>query len=219
MQWSHSGSFHSGAAAKVFEYIDRRPNYTADAPRFAIADPDPMVDKGRHGWVLRDHPDSTSKIPLSRGRMTSKSGSHNCIEGAVEASIRDRSLLSQARVPVMPVIVSLQNVFFAYPSRSEVEVLRNFNLEARPGQVVALVGSSGSGKSTVFHLLEHFYEPTSGSVLLNGIDVRAIDHASLHRQVPLPAAICVTKFTCVAVEVCSNCTMVIRLLWSGKNRP
>lgn len=56
---------------------------------------------------------------------------------------------------------------FSYPSRPDQIVLRDFNLTLKPGQTVALVGASGSGKSTVAALLERFYEPNSGAITLD----------------------------------------------------
>lgn len=62
-------------------------------------------------------------------------------------------------------LVEMKNVDFAYPSRPEVLVLRNFSLSVPAGKTLALVGSSGSGKSTVVSLIERFYDPTSGKSL------------------------------------------------------
>ncbi len=53
----------------------------------------------------------------------------------------------------------------------------------QPGETVALVGPSGGGKSSVVSLVEHFYEPTSGEVLLDGIPIRQYNHSFLHRTV------------------------------------
>lgn len=68
--------------------------------------------------------------------------------------------------------VELQSVRFNYPGRSEHKVLRGVSLTAEPGQFVALVGASGSGKSTVMQLLERFYDPTAGSVLVDGVELK-----------------------------------------------
>ncbi|USP78805.1 ABC multidrug transporter mdr1 [Curvularia clavata] len=65
--------------------------------------------------------------------------------------------------------VELQDVRFTYPGRPDHRVLRGVSLAAEPGQFVALVGASGSGKSTVMQLLERFYDPTSGAVLVDDV--------------------------------------------------
>lgn len=59
-------------------------------------------------------------------------------------------------------LVELKNVTFSYPSRPDVKILNNFSLSVPAGKTIALVGSSGSGKSTVVSLIERFYDPTSG---------------------------------------------------------
>ena len=77
--------------------------------------------------------------------------------------------------------VELRDVHFCYPARPEKVVLNGLALRAEPGEFIALVGGSGSGKSTVFHLLQHFYEPQMGVVALDGVDVSLVSHAWLHR--------------------------------------
>lgn len=59
--------------------------------------------------------------------------------------------------------VELKNVDFSYPARPEAQILHNLNLTVPAAKTIALVGSSGSGKSTVVSLIERFYEPTSGN--------------------------------------------------------
>jgi ATP-binding cassette subfamily B protein len=71
--------------------------------------------------------------------------------------------------------IEFRNVSFAYKKGEH--VLENFNLEVRSGQTIALVGATGSGKSTIVSLLSRFYEPTSGSILIDGSDYR---ERSLH---------------------------------------
>ncbi|KAL0480917.1 ATP-binding cassette, subfamily B (MDR/TAP), member ABCB1 [Acrasis kona] len=77
--------------------------------------------------------------------------------------------------------ISFQNVTFRYPARPNVAVLKNFNLEIAAGTSVALVGQSGSGKSTIVGLVEKWYEPESGVVTVDGVDIRDIDSLWLHR--------------------------------------
>ena len=71
--------------------------------------------------------------------------------------------------------VSMSAVQFAYPGRPDLPALKGFSLTVRPGETVALVGPSGAGKSTVFRLLLRFYDPQSGVVSVDGVDVRAAD--------------------------------------------
>ena len=61
--------------------------------------------------------------------------------------------------------MTLNEVVFSYPSRPNVPVLRGLSLEVKKGQTLALVGSSGCGKSTVVQLLERFYDPLAGTVV------------------------------------------------------
>lgn len=79
--------------------------------------------------------------------------------------------------------ICFDNVSFAYPTRAEREVLRNMQLRISAGSVVALCGESGAGKSTVALLLERFYEPRTGRILLDGCDVRSIDAAWLRGRI------------------------------------
>ncbi|MDX1382470.1 MAG: ABC transporter transmembrane domain-containing protein [Thermoanaerobaculia bacterium] len=76
-----------------------------------------------------------------------------------------------------------EKVCFAYPSRPEIMVLRDFDLEADPGEVVALVGPSGAGKSTVANLIPRFYDPLSGRITLDGHDLREYAPRSLRERI------------------------------------
>ncbi|KAF5799939.1 putative Type I protein exporter [Helianthus annuus] len=68
--------------------------------------------------------------------------------------------------------IELKNVDFCYPTRPEVLVLSNFSLKVTGGQTVAVVGVSGSGKSTIISLIERFYDPVAGQVMLDGRDLK-----------------------------------------------
>ncbi|XP_029770316.1 LOW QUALITY PROTEIN: uncharacterized protein LOC112125684, partial [Terrapene carolina triunguis] len=81
--------------------------------------------------------------------------------------------------------VSFHNVSFSYPSRPDRQVLKDVSFELRPREVTALVGLNGSGKSTCVGLLERFYEPQAGEILLDGAPLREYEHRYLHRQVAL----------------------------------
>ncbi|XP_064330191.1 antigen peptide transporter 2 [Phalacrocorax carbo] len=81
--------------------------------------------------------------------------------------------------------VSFQRVSFAYPMHPKHLVLQDVSFELRPGEVTALAGLNGSGKSTCAGLLERFYEPGAGEVLLDGVPLRDYEYHYLHRQVVL----------------------------------
>jgi len=78
--------------------------------------------------------------------------------------------------------VKFENVSFGYDS-GEGLVLKNFNLEVQPGEVVALLGATGSGKSTVINLIPRFYDPSSGRVTVDGYDIRDVTLESLRKQI------------------------------------
>ncbi|XP_013162582.1 PREDICTED: ATP-binding cassette sub-family B member 8, mitochondrial-like [Papilio xuthus] len=71
--------------------------------------------------------------------------------------------------------IEFKDVAFAYPTRPEAVVLKNFNLKIPAGKTVAIVGTSGNGKSTIAALLERFYDVNEGSVTIDGVDVREMD--------------------------------------------
>ena len=81
--------------------------------------------------------------------------------------------------------VLFSDVTFTYPSRPDDPALSDFSLDVAPGETVALVGPSGAGKSTVFQLILRFYDPQSGDVTLDGIDLRDADVAALRSRAAL----------------------------------
>ncbi|KAF9930602.1 Multidrug resistance protein 1 [Linnemannia zychae] len=68
--------------------------------------------------------------------------------------------------------IVVTDVDFHYPSRPDIPILKKMNIEVKPGQTVALVGHSGSGKSTIVGLVERFYDPISGSITLDGVELK-----------------------------------------------
>jgi len=84
-------------------------------------------------------------------------------------------------LPTVSGKVEYRNVSFAYNNGNL--VLKNLNLVANPGETIALVGSSGGGKSTLLNLLPRFYDPQAGSILIDDLDIRQVKLQSLRQQI------------------------------------
>ena len=81
--------------------------------------------------------------------------------------------------------LAFRNVSFAYPGREHDAVLRDVSFRVAPGEVVAIVGPSGAGKSTLFQLALRFYDPASGAVTLDEVDISRLDPAGLRAEIAL----------------------------------
>lgn len=81
--------------------------------------------------------------------------------------------------------IQFKNVSFSYPSRPDVLIFDKLCLNIPSGKILALVGGSGSGKSTIISLIERFYEPHSGEILLDGQDIRNLHLKWLRQQIGL----------------------------------
>jgi ATP-binding cassette subfamily B protein len=79
--------------------------------------------------------------------------------------------------------IEFRNVHFSYPARPEFEVLKKISFSIKPGQIVALVGSSGGGKSTIAHLIPRFYEPSQGEIFLDSVALNQLRPSWLRTQI------------------------------------
>ncbi|KAH7855870.1 hypothetical protein Vadar_029896 [Vaccinium darrowii] len=81
--------------------------------------------------------------------------------------------------------IELHHISFKYPTRPDVQIFRDLNLKFQSGKTVALVGESGSGKSTVIALLQRFYDPESGQITLDGVEIQRLQLKWLRQQMSL----------------------------------
>eukprot|EP00494_Astrolonche_serrata_P032772 UN33041 len=81
--------------------------------------------------------------------------------------------------------LKLVNVKFSYPKAMEKVILKNISLTVKPSTIVALVGPSGGGKTTILQLIKHFYDATEGGVFLDGINVNELDPQYLHSKLAI----------------------------------
>ncbi|KYQ92143.1 ABC transporter B family protein [Tieghemostelium lacteum] len=81
--------------------------------------------------------------------------------------------------------IEFKDVEFHYPSRPDVPIFKGLNLRIKPGQTIGLVGDSGGGKSTVISLLERFYDPVGGQILLDGEDIKKFNVRALRQKIGL----------------------------------
>jgi len=123
--------------------------------------------------------DLSEKFNILQSAMASSERIFDLLETPVEIRSPERPApLQQVRGEI-----EFRNVSFAY--RADIPVLYDINLHIRPGEKIAVVGPTGSGKSTLINLLCRFYEPTQGEILLDGVDIRRIDLPTLRGALAL----------------------------------
>lgn len=113
--------------------------------------------------------------------------------GAAERLMELLATKPQIEAPKNPVAlpkpargaVRFDRVTFEYPMRPGISALKDFSLEIKPGETVALVGPSGAGKTTVFQLLQRFFDPRSGRVLIDGVDIKAASPSDVRARLAL----------------------------------
>ena len=113
--------------------------------------------------------------------------------GAMERLVELRNASPAIVAPANPVrlpdggrgAIRFEHVSFRYPSRPDTSALDDFDLSIAPGETVAFVGPSGAGKTTAFQLLLRFYDPASGRVLVDGVDVSRADPRKLRERIGL----------------------------------
>jgi ATP-binding cassette subfamily B protein len=113
--------------------------------------------------------------------------------GAAERLFEILEVEPQIKAPANPAAlpkpsrgeVTFDNVRFAYPTRPDAAVLDGLSFKVKAGETLALVGPSGAGKSTIFHLILRFYDPASGEVRFDGVNLPSLDPAELRQAIAL----------------------------------
>ena len=129
--------------------------------------------------------DRTPSIPAPKNMIDNQNNdlsskdTHPAFPFVPLSSIRQHKFTSKMR----PLSATFQNVAFSYPVRPDVQVLTNFSLVVQAGEVVALVGGSGAGKSTVAALLTRLYDVTKGSVCIDGTNLQQMAPQDVRRSV------------------------------------
>ncbi len=95
-----------------------------------------------------------------------------------ESSINDKEAVLDDKLQDVKGVVAFENVSFRYPGAEE-DALMNMSFTAKPGETTAIIGSTGSGKSSVLNLVPRFYDVTDGKVTIDGVDVRDISQSKL----------------------------------------
>jgi ATP-binding cassette subfamily B protein len=127
------------------------------------------------------------------GELSQVGGEIAAASGAAERLFEILAIKPAIERPAHPVAlpmpargeVGLDSVGFSYPSRPDVRVLDGISFRVQRGEKVALVGPSGAGKSTIFHLLLRFYDPTSGTITLDGVRLTEADPSALRQRIAL----------------------------------
>ena len=108
---------------------------------------------------------------------------HEIFETIDRVSPIDSSSTEGTKLESITGAIEFKNISFHYPSRDDVPILSDFSLDVKAGQTVALVGSSGSGKSTIVKLVERFYNPVKGSISLDGHELKSLNVKWLREQI------------------------------------
>lgn len=138
-------------------------------------------------------------VGVAAGSLSEVWGEVQRAAGAMERLTELLQMESSIRIPEVPAefpkpcngAVSFEHVDFSYPSRKNEFAIKNFSLDIEPGEHVAFVGPSGAGKSTLFQLLLRFYDPQSGRICIDGININHADPKDIRSSVGMVPQDCV----------------------------
>ena len=120
------------------------------------------------------------------GELSQAAGAAERLSELLEITPEIRAPLNPIPLPDTPRgEIRFEDVSFAYQAAGNLPVVQDLTLTIAPGEKVAVVGPSGAGKSTLFSLLMRFYDPTSGAIRMNGVELRDLDPDELRRNIAL----------------------------------
>lgn len=161
--------------------IAHRLSTIKNADMIAVLVDGSVAETGTHEELLAKESHYYNLVEAQRTRVTAKPNEiaetdHNSSHGfTLEPSLHGNE----------DIILRFKDVHFEYPSRPQTPIFRGLNLSVRRGETLALVGPSGSGKSSTIALIEQFYRPSSGTVEFNGIDMKEYNVRWLRDQMGL----------------------------------
>lgn len=127
---------------------------------------------------------STAGLTEIWGSLLQAAGAMERLAELLDTQPRIQTPINPTPLPNIPLgTASFEHVSFNYPSRPDHPALKDFCLDIKPGETIALVGPSGAGKSTVFQLLLDFYQPGTGLIRVDGVDIRDADPAAIRNRV------------------------------------
>ena len=138
-------------------------------------------------------------VGVAAGSLSEVWGEVQRAAGAMERLTELLNIQSNIRIPEVPIefprpvrgAVRFEQLDFSYPSRTNEFAVRQFSLDIEPGEHVAFVGPSGAGKSTIFQLLLRFYDPQSGRIRIDGVDIHVADPKAVRSLMALVPQDCV----------------------------
>lgn len=170
--------------------IAHRLSTVINADLIAVVDGGRVVEKGTHDSLL-DLKGHYYKLCEAQNVVTDHRLSSSLRKSSARSNIdeSDNELTDSRHSSVNgsngPVQLAMRNVHFHYPTRPSAKIFRGLNISIRRGETLALVGPSGEGKSTIVSLIERYYDPTSGSIYFDGIDLRDLNVKWLRDQIGL----------------------------------
>lgn len=162
--------------------IAHRLSTIRNADTIVVVEEGKVVESGRHDDLM----DRRGEYFQLVQNQTHAEDKHETTEAPDQIMPRQSTLSEGAAFnDVDHPLVQFQNVKFAYPTRPDKVIFSKLNLSVRRGENLALVGPSGEGKSSIIALLQRFYNPDQGKILINGIDLKQLNIAWWHSQVAL----------------------------------